>query len=61
MKRLISLAALILILTAPAFALSDSEYLEMKKTNKAFAEADKSLTEAYSKAKGTMPNSDFKN
>lgn len=58
MKRLISALALITVLCVPALALSDSEYLEMKK-DPAFRAADTQLTRAYNQAKNSMSKSDF--
>ncbi|MBQ7168781.1 MAG: DUF1311 domain-containing protein [Synergistaceae bacterium] len=58
MKRLISVLAVMMVLCVPAFALSDSEYLRMKK-NSDFARADRELTKAYNEAKSVMSRSDF--
>lgn len=58
MKRLISIIALILVCVTPAFALSDAEYLKMKKDPE-FAQADRELTRAYNDAKGSMTKSEF--
>jgi len=58
MKRLFSIAAIIFIFCVPAFALSDSEYLKMKKDSD-YAEADRILTKAYNDAKNSMNDSDF--
>lgn len=58
MKRLISALALITVLCVPALALSDAEYLKMKK-DPAFRAADSQLTRAYNQAKNSMSKSDF--
>ena len=58
MKRLIAVIAIILVFAVPAFALSDAEYLKMKKDPK-FAAADKELTRAYNEAKKSMTKEDF--
>ena len=58
MKRLLTVAALILVLSAPAFALSDAEYKEFMKNAK-FAEADDELTNVYKEAKKIMSEDDF--
>ena len=60
MKRLISIIVIIFICTMPAFALSDSEYLKMKKDPE-FAKADRELTRAYNDAKDRMTKSEFSN
>ena len=51
MKRLISVLTLIFLLAAPAFALSDSEYLKMKRNNRDFARADRALTRVWKNLK----------
>ncbi len=58
MKRLISIFTLIFVFCAPAFALSDAEYLKMKKDPE-FAKADRELTRAYNDAKNSMTKSEF--
>ena len=59
MKRFMSIIAVILVLAVPALALSDAEYLRMKKSSTAFAEADKFLSDAYNNVKNVMPRSEF--
>ena len=44
MKRLVSIVAVVLVFAVPAFALSDAEYLRMKKSSADFK------VEAYTKA-----------
>ena len=58
MKRLICALAAVAVLCVPAFALSNSEYLKMKKDS-AFNAADGHLTRAYNQAKSSMSTSDF--
>ena len=58
MRRLISVLAFMLVISVPAFALSDAEYLRMKK-NPEFAAADRKLTVAYNEAKRVMSKSEF--
>ncbi len=59
MKRLISAFALILLLTAPAFSLTDSEYLRMKKSSADFARADKKLSQVWTRLKKSLPKNVF--
>ena len=59
MKHLMSIVAVVLVFTVPAFALSDAEYLRMKKSSADFAEADKFLSDAYNNVKNVMPRSEF--
>ena len=58
MKRVI-IAVLLLVLAVPAFALSDSEYLRMKKNNADFARADRRLTQVWRDLKVSLPRSVF--
>lgn len=58
MKRLISALALITVLCVPALALTDAEYLDMKKDPE-FRVADSQLTRAYNQAKSSMSKSNF--
>lgn len=59
MKRFVSALALIFLLTVPAFALTDAEYLKMRKSNSDFARADRNLNQAWSKLKRSLPKSVF--
>ena len=59
MKRLLFVLTLMLVLSAPAFALSDAEYLRMKKSSKFFADADMFSSDAYGNVKDVMPRSEF--
>lgn len=58
MKRFMSALVLITVLCVPAFALSDAEFLEMKKDPE-FAEADRQLNTAYNNAKKSMTKAHF--
>ena len=58
MKRLFAALALILALYVPAHALSDEEYIRLKRYP-AFAEADRSLASAYNDAKDAMTHLAF--
>ncbi len=59
MKRILSAALLTLILAGVAFGLSDKEYTRMKKSSKAFREADKFMNECYKECRQTLPRSEF--
>ena len=59
MKRLLSVLGLLLVLSVPAFALSDAEYLKWKKNSAEFREADKNMSESYISCKNILPRSDF--
>ena len=58
MKRLITTLAVLFLISAPAFALSDEQYLELKKFP-GFAAADQKLTKAYNEAEKVMDKSEF--
>ena len=58
MKRVISVL-LVLLLTVPAFALSDAEYLRMRKSNADFARADKRLNQVWAGLKKSLPKKIF--
>ena len=58
MKRLLTAIVLVMVLCVPAFALSDEEYIRLKRYP-AFAEADRSLASAYNDAKDAMNYIDF--
>ncbi|MBQ7216222.1 MAG: hypothetical protein IJS39_09600 [Synergistaceae bacterium] len=58
MKRLLAVLTLVLALYVPAYALSDEEYIRLKRYP-AFAEADRSLASAYNDAKDAMIHSAF--
>lgn len=58
MKRLIAVLAVLFLISAPAFALSDEQYLELKKFP-GFAAAEQKLTKAYNEAEKVMDKSEF--
>ena len=58
MKRFMSALVLIIVLCVPAFALSDAEFLEMKKDPE-FSEANRKLNSAYNQAKKSMTKAKF--
>ncbi len=59
MKKIFSALALLILISAPAFALSDAEYLKMKKNNQSFARADRKLTNVWNKLKKSLPEYAF--
>ena len=56
---MLSVMLLLSVIILPAYALSDAEFLKMKKNSAAFAKADKELTQAYKDAKANLSKSDF--
>ena len=60
MKKILTAAVLTLALAGTAFALSDSEYLTLKKSNADFARADKHLTQVWKKVTGSMSGRSLK-
>ena len=58
MKRLFATLTLVFMFCVPAFALSDAEFLKMKKDSD-FREADKDLNRVYKEAQNSMAKSDF--
>ncbi len=58
MKRLLFVFAVMFVMSAPAFGLSDSEYRRMMKDPE-FSAADRELTNAYNEAKRIMSESEF--
>ncbi|MBR1438865.1 MAG: DUF1311 domain-containing protein [Synergistaceae bacterium] len=59
MKRFVSALTLVFLLTLPAFALSDAEYLRMRKSSSDFARADKRLNQVWANLKKSLPRSVF--
>ena len=59
MKRLISVFILVFLIALPAFALSDAEYLKMRKSSSDFARADKRLNQVWSSLKKSLPKTVF--
>lgn len=60
MKKVLTAALLALTLTGTAFALSDSEYTSLKKSNADFARADRNLSQVWKKLSDSMPGKSFK-
>lgn len=60
MKRLFAVLTLIFLLAAPAFALSDAEYLKMKRNYPKFARSDRNLTRVWNELKKELSAKDFK-
>ena len=59
MKRIIAVFALVLLTVGSAFALSDAEYLRMRKNSVAFARADKTLSNVWTNLKKSLPKNLF--
>ena len=59
MKRFVSALMLALLLCAPAYSLSDSEYLRMRKSSADFARADKRLNQVWARLKKSLPKNVF--
>ena len=59
MKKVFAVLALVLAFAGTAFALSDSEYLSLKKSNADFARADKRLAQVYGKLKDALSKKEF--
>lgn len=51
--------AAVCLFAASALALSDEDYLEMKKNSREFARADRELTQAWNEAKKVLSKKDF--
>ena len=58
-KRIFSAIIFTLILAGVAFGLGDSEYKQMKKSSRAFREADNFMNECYKECRDTLPRSEF--
>ncbi|MBQ7155243.1 MAG: DUF1311 domain-containing protein [Synergistaceae bacterium] len=54
MKRIFAVLALLLVAVSPAFALSDEEYLTLKKSNADFAKADRRLAQVWKELKADL-------
>ena len=59
MKCLIAALAAVFLISAPAFALTYEEYLQLKRYFPGFASADQTLTQAYNEAEKVMDKSEF--
>ena len=60
MKRLFAVLTLIFLIAAPAFALSDAEYLKMKRNYPKFARSDRNLTRVWNELKKDLSTKNFK-
>lgn len=60
MKRLFTSLIVLILSVAPSFALSDSEYLYMKKNDPDYARAEQRLTRIWNELKQSMPTGAFK-
>ena len=58
MKRLLAVV-LVVLLAVPSFALSDAEYLKMRKSSTDFARADKRLSTVWTNLKKSLPKNVF--
>ena len=56
MKKLIYILTVLILFTSSAFALSDAEYLKMKRNSPEFARADRKLTNTWNKLKKSLPD-----
>lgn len=59
MKKILAAVMLLLTMAGAAFALSDQEYLSLKKSNADFARADRRLTQVWKKLKADLSKSVF--
>ena len=59
MKRFLAVITLIFMLISPALALSDAEFLRMKKNNADFARADRRLSQVWNRLKKELPKRVF--
>ena len=59
MRRFFAALLLILLMFSPSFALSDSEYLRMRKSSRDFAQADKRLNNVWNRLRRTLPRRIF--
>ena len=59
MKKVFAVIALVMMMCAPAFALSDASYIRMKKNSPEFARADKRLSRVWTNLKKSLPKNVF--
>ena len=59
MKKVFAVVAVLLAFVGTAFALSDGEYLSLKKSNSDFAKADKRLAQVYGKLRNALSKKEF--
>ena len=55
MKRFLAVITLIFLLAVPALALSDAEFIRMKKNNADFARADRRLSQVWNRLRKELP------
>ena len=60
MKKIITAVVLTFIMAGTASALSDAEYLRLKKSNADFARADRNLSQVWKKVTANMPRRSFR-
>ena len=59
MKKFFSILTLLILIASPSFALSDAEYLKMKRNSQSFVRADRKLTNTWNKLKKSLPEDAF--
>ena len=59
MRKILAALMLVVLSASVCFALTDAEYLRMKKTNADFARADRRLSQVWKKLKGSLSKEVF--
>ena len=59
MKRFVTVLALMFLMISPAFGLSNTEYLRMRRSNVDFARADRKLNQVWTNLKRSLPKKIF--
>ena len=59
MRKIFAALMLLVLSASVSFALTDAEYLKMKKTNADFARADKRLSQVWKRLKGSVSKEVF--
>ena len=59
MRKIFAALMLLVLSASMSFALTDAEYLKMKKTNADFARADKRLSQVWKRLKGSVSKEVF--
>ena len=59
MRKILAALMLVVMSASVCFALTDAEYLRMKKTNADFARADRRLSQVWKKLKGSLSKEVF--
>lgn len=59
MKRFLAVAALLLVIAAPASALTDKEYFRMRQYSAAYAKADKRINRVWANLRKSLPKNVF--